>query len=568
MAALVRVAASPLVRASFRSLRRSSGCARPRGAPAQTRCVRAASSARGAAETRDENASAADPASDISKRDLLRTSAAVRLSSYVYKQGDVEPWVTRDGFVLRAQGNTECTRWFVCDELENADDERERLGRLAASPSDEMMRRDDASLKNGGSRRVLTRRWFIVRGAAWNDADVDSVRLSTQIARAWPAPLHAGVPVVCHAGVAEMTEQFWLEMEPWIEDAAQNHPNASLSFTGHSLGGSMATLLMAWALHRCGVDPARMEPARTFGSPPVLAADRWAIRRDALVAGADARAERVARELARGGDWVGELAAAVGWGGVGEKSDAERTANGTVGGGGRDGPNRDDDASSGVRRPSSVSAAADASASATASATASASRSTPELTPEDDRICALRLAGFAPDAVRAFVLSNDPVPRMWLAADPFFGAATANETVLSALAAREAMFGAGVFSTERFLYEAVGTLYWLRWSPAGTELAVHAHDDAFVEEPASFETDADVAADADADAGGERRDGDAPPRAAGRGGNARRLKMAPPWEGDLAQSLRAAFDHNAGNYVDAVQWLALKKLNLSKSANL
>ena len=169
--------------------------------------------------------------------------------------------------------------------------------------------------------------------------------------------------------------------------------------------------------------------------------------------------------------------------------------------------------------------------------------------------------------MRAFVLSNDPVPRMWLAADPFFGAATANETVLSALAAREAMFGAGVFSTERFLYEAVGTLYWLRWSPAGTELAVHAHDDAFVEEPALFETDADVDADADADAGGERRDGDAPPRAAGRG-NARRLKMAPPWEGDLAQSLRAAFDHNAGNYVDAVQWLALKKLNLSKSANL
>ena len=48
------------------------------------------------------------------------------------------------------------------------------------------------------------------------------------------------------AGVAEMTEQFWPEMEPWIEDAARNHPRASLSFTGHSLGGSMATLLMAW----------------------------------------------------------------------------------------------------------------------------------------------------------------------------------------------------------------------------------------------------------------------------------------------------------------------------------
>jgi hypothetical protein len=84
--------------------------------------------------------------------------------------------------------------------------------------------------------------------------------------------------------------------------------------------------------------------------------------------------------------------------------------------------------------------------------------------------------------VRAFVLSNDPVPRMWLSADPFFGAALANETVRSVLRSREALFGAGVFSTERFLYEAVGTLYWLRWSPGGTELVVHEQDDAFHEE--------------------------------------------------------------------------------------
>lgn len=175
--------------------------------------------------------------------------------------------------------------------------------------------------------------------------------------------------------------------------------------------------------------------------------------------------------------------------------------------------------------------------------------------------CALRLAGFAPDAVRAFVLSNDPVPRMWLSADPFFGAALANETVRSVLRSREALFGPGVFSTERFLYEAVGTLYWLRWSPGGTELVVHEQDDAFFEEESVdfFDESAEK----------KRAEGD--PRsfaASGSGGHARRLKMAPPWEGDLAQSLRAAFDHNAGNYVDAVQWLALKKLKLSKSANL
>ena len=540
MAALVRIAASPLVRASFRSLRRSSRCARSRDAPTQTRYIRAASSADGAAETRNEGASATDPASGISKRDLLRTSAAVRLSSYVYKQGDLEPWVTRDGFVLRAQGNTECTRWFVCDELEEDEAGEETRTRATANET-ETETETEVDEVAAESRRIVTRRWFIVRGAAWNDEHVDSVRLSTQIARAWPAPLHAGVPVVCHAGVAEMTERFWPEMQPWIADASANHPRASLSFAGHSLGGSMATLLMAWALHRCGVDPARIEPARTFGSPPVLAADRWALRRETLVAGADARADRVARELARGGDWVGELAAAVGLRGVVGGSD------GTNDGGARGGKNaREDDADDGARAvPADV---------------ATDSADTNSDSNSDSNACALRLAGFAPDAVRAFVLSNDPVPRMWLAADPFFGAALANETVRDALRSREEMFGAGVFSTERFLYEAVGTLYWLRWSPAGTELVVHAHDDAFVEDA---DAESGLGAETGADAEARR-----PSRAGGAGGNARRLKMAPPWEGDLAQSLRAAFDHNAGNYVDAVQWLALKKLKLSKSVNL
>ena len=86
----------------------------------------------------------------------------------------------------------------------------------------------------------------------------------------------------------------------------------------------------------------------------------------------------------------------------------------------------------------------------------------------------MRLAGFAPDAVRAFVLSNDPVPRMWLAADPLFGAAAANETVKAVLGARSWLFGDGILSERRFLYEAVGTLYWLTWSAAdGTRLTVH-----------------------------------------------------------------------------------------------
>ena len=135
-----------------------------------------------------------------------------------------------------------------------------------------------------------------------------------------------------------------------------------------------------------------------------------------------------------------------------------------------------------------------------------------------------------PDAVRAFVLSNDPVPRMWLAADPLFGAAAANETVKAVLGARSWLFGDGILSERRFLYEAVGTLYWLTWSAAdGTRLTVH---------------------DGGADAMVEK------------------LRMTPPWETGAVGAVAGAWDHNAQNYVDAVQYLALKRLVNAKSKSL
>ena len=341
--------------------------------------------------------------SDISKPDLMRTSAAVRLASYVYKQGSVEPWVNNDGFVLRAQGNTECTRWFVCDKLCDGDDE-------TAAIDDEASGTTSSEKTKAKTRKNLTvaQRWFVVRGAAWNDESVNRVKLSAQISKAWPVALHPGVPVVCHAGVAEMTEEFWNEIEPWLVSLPQT---AQACFTGHSLGGSMATILMAWAHHRCSVPTRRIEPALTFGSPPVIAADGWALR----TKGRDEGLERLARSLALGGDWVGELSSAVGLvgtvGGFG-LGDA-------VAGGGGSGRNGNDANSVTVEHEEDT-----------------------ELVSSNP--CALRLAGFSAGSVRAFVLHNDPVPRMWLASDPVFQNAVRNETVVSMLNAREFFFGTGV----------------------------------------------------------------------------------------------------------------------------
>jgi hypothetical protein len=191
----------------------------------------------------------------------------------VYKVGDVEPWVASDGFVLRAHGITDCTRWYVCDKLVGDDGDAN----------------DDPKSPFAAT---TTERWFVVRGAAWNNEAVDRFRLSAQIAKMWPTPLHPGVPAVCHAGVAEMTDAFWQEISLLIAAAPMS---ATLHFTGHSLGGSMATMLAAWARLRLGVDPAKVAPVHTFGSPPVLALDGWELRkrRGNEAAGGVARAVRL-----------------------------------------------------------------------------------------------------------------------------------------------------------------------------------------------------------------------------------------------------------------------------------
>ena len=222
----------------------------------------------------NSNSSSAD---QITDDELKGASVAVRLASHVYKVGDIEPWVRREGFTLMAEGETNCTRWYVCDK---------RAG------------------------EATTHRWVIVRGAAWNNEKVDRVRLSTQIGKAWPSPLHeekGAPPVVVHTGVKEMADEFWPDVSPWITST----PNgAQLCFAGHSLGGSMAMLLMAWSKLRLGVDPRAMDPCWTFGSPPVLASDGWEMRKRR---GADVT-ESVARAAADGGDWVGELMRGVGMG--------------------------------------------------------------------------------------------------------------------------------------------------------------------------------------------------------------------------------------------------------------
>jgi hypothetical protein len=246
-----------------------------------------------------------------------------------------------------------------------------------------------------------------------------------------------------------------------------------MCFTGHSLGGSMAMLLMAWSRLRLGLAAERMEPLHTFGSPPVMAVDGWEMHKR----GAERTSRRVGAAAAGGADWVGELMGAVGavdgggggggggfagfgnfggFGGDGVGGTSGGVDKGALvgdeggGGGGAAGGGGGGGGGGGTQGVQPSYAQTDIGG----GGRGRNGRSTKPGGVEGHEN-PLVLAGLAPDSVRSFVLSNDPVPRMWLAANPLFGAAAANETVSGLFATREWLFGAGIFSQQRFLYEAV-----------------------------------------------------------------------------------------------------------------
>lgn len=176
----------------------------------------------------DARTKAVDDASET----LTRATTCARLSNFIYKGSAVEQWIAEDGFDVIASGATGATAWRVCD------------------------RRGE--------------RFVVIRGAAWSQPDTDRNKLSWQIAKVWPIKLRRGVNVVCHQGVYEMVDEFWRDIAPYLTDETFG---GKFSFTGHSLGGSMALVIAARARLELGIEEDRMMPIHTFGSPPVLAYD-------------------------------------------------------------------------------------------------------------------------------------------------------------------------------------------------------------------------------------------------------------------------------------------------------
>lgn len=68
-----------------------------------------------------------------------------------------------------------------------------------------------------------------------------------ELMRVWPRPFAAKLTnpagsLVAHAGVADMAESMYDQLRPYLDQAAD--VAMPVSFSGHSLGGAMAKLIM------------------------------------------------------------------------------------------------------------------------------------------------------------------------------------------------------------------------------------------------------------------------------------------------------------------------------------
>lgn len=143
---------------------------------------------------------------------------------------------------------------------------------------------------------------------------------------------------------------------------------------------------------------------------------------------------------------------------------------------------------------------------------------------------ALDAIGLEESALRAHVLSNDIVPRMWLSHDPVFNTLKSNEWGANLLKWKEETFGRrGMLTMDRFLYEVSGYLIFLE---LGNDNAAKR---AVVKETANLETHL------------ERLTWQLEDFTSGAQNNPLR-------------ALAPALEHNSQNYVDVMQYLAVNAL--------
>jgi len=127
-------------------------------------------------------------------------------------------------------------------------------GACAASPTEWFVADDPGSHT----------RYFVIQGS--DTLDHWKVNLTFE-----PVPFEdPDLGVKVHRGVYEAALRLYGRFLPLVVEHVASSPFAKVVFAGHSLGGSLGTLLMLMFLRRGVLPPVALSPAYTFGAPAVL----------------------------------------------------------------------------------------------------------------------------------------------------------------------------------------------------------------------------------------------------------------------------------------------------------
>lgn len=73
-----------------------------------------------------------------------------------------------------------------------------------------------------------------------------------------------------HRGVYDAAKRLYERFRPMLEEHLASSPFARVAFVGHSLGGSLGSLLMLMFLHRGVLPHSAVSPTYTFGAPAIF----------------------------------------------------------------------------------------------------------------------------------------------------------------------------------------------------------------------------------------------------------------------------------------------------------
>jgi hypothetical protein len=131
---------------------------------------------------------------------------------------------------------------------------RDRLPKECQSPTEWFIADDE-------SQHI---RYFVIQGS--DNLDHWRVNLTFD-----PVPFEdPALGVKVHRGVYEAAQQLYDRFLPLVQDHLASSPFAKVSFTGHSLGGSLGTVLLLMYVRRGVLPILALTPVYTFGAPAVF----------------------------------------------------------------------------------------------------------------------------------------------------------------------------------------------------------------------------------------------------------------------------------------------------------